>query len=54
MLKRLALILFHVDRADPIALGGVAILLIFAALLACYLPARNGAQIDPIQALRSD
>ena len=47
-------ILFHVDRADPIALGGVAILLIFAALLACYLPARNAAQIDPIQALRSE
>jgi len=28
--------LFHVRRADPIALGAVAILLMFAAWLACY------------------
>jgi predicted lysophospholipase L1 biosynthesis ABC-type transport system permease subunit len=47
-------ILFQVKRADPIAFGGVAILLSFAALLACYLPARNAAQIDPIQTLRSE
>lgn len=47
-------ILFRVRPADPVSLGGVAILLIFAAFLACYLPARNAAQIVPIQALRNE
>ena len=47
-------ILFHVKRADPIALGGVAVLLAFAALLACYLPARRAARIDPLRALRNE
>ena len=46
--------LFHVRRADPIALGAVAILLMFAAWLACYLPARKAARIDPLLALRSE
>jgi len=46
--------LFHVRRADPIVLGAVAILLIFAAWLACYLPARKAARIDPLLALRSE
>jgi predicted permease len=46
--------LFHVRRADPIALGAVAILLMFAAWLACYLPARKAARTDPLLALRSE
>jgi hypothetical protein len=46
--------LFHVKRADPSALGAVAILLVCAAFLACYLPARKAAGIDPILALRRE
>jgi putative ABC transport system permease protein len=44
--------LYEVDRLDPVALGGAALLLMTASLLAAYLPARRAAHIDPLIALR--
>jgi ABC-type antimicrobial peptide transport system permease subunit len=39
---------------DPVILGGVTVLLIIAATLACLVPARRAASTDPMQALRYD
>ncbi len=47
-------ILFEVKPTDPLTFGGVALLLCAIALLACYIPARRAASLDPMQALRSE
>jgi predicted permease len=47
-------ILFEVKPSDPLTFAGVAVLLCAIALLACYLPARRAASVDPIKALRAE
>lgn len=47
-------LLFHVAPFDPITFAAVAALLTVVALLACYLPARNAARVDPMACLRAD
>ena len=50
----LASLLFGVKRADPVTLTGVALLLLAAAVLACYVPARRAMRVDPLVALRDE
>ncbi|HKI72762.1 MAG TPA: ABC transporter permease [Verrucomicrobiae bacterium] len=44
--------LFEVRPNDPVVLAGVLLFLFAVALLACWLPARRAAKIDPMEALR--
>jgi putative ABC transport system permease protein len=48
----LANFLYKVSGADPVVFTAAPILLALISLLACYIPARKAARVDPMVALR--
>jgi putative ABC transport system permease protein len=50
--RTLQSLLFGVTPTDTVTFGAVILLLVATALLACYIPARRAARIDPNIALR--
>jgi putative ABC transport system permease protein len=50
--RSLEALLYETPATDPWTYGGIATLLFAIALVACYLPARRAAKMDPLAAMR--
>jgi putative ABC transport system permease protein len=46
--------LYEIKPMDPLTFGSVVILLAAVAFIACWLPARRAAKVDPMVALRHE
>jgi predicted permease len=52
--KYIQMLLFGVERLDAAAFAGMSAVMLGAALLASYIPARRASRVNPVIALRSE
>ena len=52
--RMLSSLLYGVAPTDPVTFAASTTILLGVAILACWLPARRAARIDPVLALRQD
>jgi ABC-type lipoprotein release transport system permease subunit len=53
-MRLMSSILFNVSPVDPITYIVITVGVVVTAYLACYLPSRRAATVDPVHALRAE
>jgi ABC-type antimicrobial peptide transport system permease subunit len=53
-MRLISSILFNVSPVDPLTYSVITLLLAATAWIACYLPSRRAASVNPVTALRSE
>lgn len=54
LMRLMKSLLFGISPLDPLTYAAVPVVLVAAAVLASYLPARRAAAVDPVEALRAE
>jgi len=54
LMRLMRTLLFGISPLDPVTFTAVPVVLVAAAILASYLPARRTAAVDPVEALRAE
>ncbi len=54
LMRLMKSLLFGISFLDPLTYAAVPIVLVAAAMLASYLPARRASAVDPVEALRAE
>jgi len=54
VMRLMSSLLFNVSPVDPITYAAVTVGVVVTAYLACYLPSRRAATVDPVDALRAE
>ncbi len=53
-MRLMSSLLFNVSPVDPVSYAAMTLAVLATAYLACYVPSRRAATVDPLDALRSD
>jgi predicted permease len=54
LMRLMKSLLFEISPVDPLTYAAMPVVLVVAAVLASYLPARRAAAVDPVEALKAE